>query len=254
MKVKVPKNKHMPKTKKVQSAKKVVTAKKTPATQLPGSLIIVEGIDGSGKSTQLLILKSLLEANGFAVDLSEWNSSLAVKPLNKKIKAQRDPSKLVDPRTFHMTHAADMADRYVKLIRGSLRAGKIVLCDRYMYTDIARSVSRGVDEAYIRKVYKFLPKPDLAYYFRVPTDVAVERATGRADLKFYEAGMDLALSPNILENFRLFQSKVIANYERLAKQDGLVVIDGTQAVYATTPEVKDALRSFIKRKYSVSMM
>lgn len=245
----------MPKTKKAQRTSKVSAAKKTsPVSQLPGSLIIVEGIDGSGKSTQLLILKSLLEANGFAVDLSEWNSSLAVKPLNKKIKAQRDPSKLVHPRTFHMTHAADMADRYVKLIRGSLRAGKIVLCDRYMYTDIARSVARGVDEEYIRKVYQFLPKPDLAYYFRVPTDVAVQRATGRADLKFYEAGMDLALSPNILENFRLFQSKVIANYERLAKKDGLVVIDGTKAVYATTPEVKDALRTFIKRKYSVSMM
>ena len=242
----------MTKTKKLKSGVKASVATKN--SQLPGSLIIVEGIDGSGKSTQLLILKSLLEANGFAVDLSEWNSSLAVKPLNKKIKAQRDPGKLVHPRTFHMTHAADMADRYVKLIRGSLRAGKIVLCDRYMYTDIARSVSRGVDEAYIRKVYKFLPKPDLAFYFRVPTDIAVERATGRANLKFYEAGMDLGLSSNILENFRLFQTRVIANYERLAKQDGLIVVDGTKAVYATTPEVKEALRSFIKRKYSVNMM
>lgn len=221
---------------------------------ISGALIVVEGIDGSGKSTQLVILKNLLEASGFAVDVTEWNSSLAVKPLNKKIKAQREPGDLAHPRTFHLTHAADMADRYTKLIRGSLMAGKIVLCDRYMYTDIARSVARGADEAYIRKVYKFLPKPDLAFYFRVPIDVAVQRATGRADLKFYEAGLDMGLSPNILENFKLFQTKVIGNYERVAKEDGLIVIDGTKAIYETTPFVKEHVRKFIKNKYSVNMM
>lgn len=227
---------------------------KTASPFINGTLIIVEGIDGSGKSTQLVILKNLLEASGFAVDLSEWNSSLAIKPLNKKIKAQREQGKLVDARTFHLTHAADMADRYVKMIRGSLKAGKIVLCDRYMYTDLARSVARGANEAYIRKVYKFLPKPDLAFYFQVPTKVAVQRATGRADLKFYEAGMDLALSDNILENFHLFQTKVIANYERLAKQDKLIIIDGTKPIYETTPVVKKYVRDFIKNKYSVTMM
>ncbi|MBI4836647.1 MAG: dTMP kinase [Candidatus Abawacabacteria bacterium] len=228
--------------------------KKTDTPFINGTLIIVEGIDGSGKSTQLVILKNLLEASGFAVELSEWNSSLAIKPLNKKVKAQRDKKDLVHPRTFHLTHAADMADRYVKMIKGSLKAGKIVLCDRYMYTDIARSVARGADEAYIRKVYQFLPKPDLAFYFQVPTDIAVKRATGRADLKFYEAGMDLGLSENILENFHLFQSKVIANYERLAKQDKLIVIDGTKPIYETTPIVKKYLRDYIKNKYSVTMM
>lgn len=236
----------MPKTNTKTSAKKA-------SSQPCGSLIIVEGIDGSGKSTQLVILKNLLEANGFAVDLSEWNSSLAIKPLNKRVKAQRDARDLVHPRTFHMTHAADMADRYAKLIAGSLKAGKIVLCDRYMYTDIARSVARGADEKFIRKTYQFLPKPDLAFYFRVPVDVAVARATGRADLKFYEAGMDMALSPNILENFRLFQTKVIDIYEHLARTDHLIVVDGTKKIYETTPMVKEHLRTFIKNKYSVTM-
>ncbi len=238
---------------KKNKTKKTVRSKLNPSSS-SGTLIVVEGIDGSGKSTQLVILKNLLEANGFAVDISEWNSSPAIRPLNKKVKAQREPGDLVDPRTFHLTHAADMADRYAKLIKGSLAAGKIVLCDRYMYTDIARSVARGADELYIRKVYKFLPKPDLAFYFRVPIDIAVQRATGRADLKFYEAGMDMGLSPNILENFKLFQTSVIANYERLAKKDGLVVIDGTKAIYETTPLVKDYVRKYIKNKYSVTMI
>lgn len=228
--------------------------KKTDSPFINGTLIIVEGIDGSGKSTQLAILKNLLEANGFAVDLTEWNSSLAIRPLNKKVKAQREVANFVHPRTFHMTHAADMADRYMKLVAGSLKAGKIVLCDRYMYTDIARSVARGADEKYIRKVYKFLPKPDLAFYFRVPTEIAVKRATGRADLKFYEAGMDLGLSTNIFESFHLFQTRVIANYERLAKEDKLIVIDGTKPIYETTPIVKKFVREFIKNKYSVTMM
>lgn len=220
---------------------------------LPGSLFIVEGIDGSGKSTQLLILKNLLEANGFAVELTEWNSSPAVKPLNKKIKAQRRLSDLVDPRTFSLTHAADMADRYENIIHGALSCGKIVLCDRYMYTDLARGVARGVPEEYLRQVYQFLPKPDLAFYFQVPTKIALERATSRANLKFYEAGMDLGVSENIFESFQNFQTKVIANYERVAKQDKLIVIDGTKAIYLTTPDVKKYAAAFIQKKYGVKM-
>lgn len=220
---------------------------------IPGSLFIVEGIDGSGKSTQLEILKNLLEANGFAVVLTAWNSSPAVRPLNKKVKAQRSLSDLVDARTFSLTHAADMADRFETAIRDALACGKIVLCDRYMYTDLARGVARGAPEEYLRHVYSFLPKPDLAFYFQVPIKIALERATARANLKFYEAGMDLGLSENIFENFKYFQTKVIENYERLAQKDKLVVIDGTKAIYLTTPDVKRHVVSFIKKKYGVTM-
>ncbi|HBG59171.1 MAG TPA: dTMP kinase, partial [Anaerolineaceae bacterium] len=161
-----------------------------------GKLIVVEGIDGSGKSTQIDLLYKWLQSQGYSVFFSEWNSSPLVKTTTKAAKKEKS----FTPTTFSILHCTDFADRWENSIYPLLKAGAIVLADRYVYTAFARDVARGVDPEWVRNMYSFAIKPDVAFYFRVPLDIAVERITAaRAKLKYYEAGMDLNLSENINE-------------------------------------------------------
>ena len=130
----------------------------------PGKLIIVEGIDGSGKSTQLQLVKRYLEAKGLRPFFTEWNSADLVKAVTKKGKKKM----ALTPMTFSLLHATDFAHRLTHNILPPLKAGMIVLADRYAYTAFARDVVRGCDPAWVRKVYGFAPRPDLALYFNVP--------------------------------------------------------------------------------------
>jgi len=193
----------------------------------PGRLIIVEGIDGSGKSTQLTLLQRWLVAGGYKVSFTEWNSSILVRRSMKRGK-KKD---LLTPTTFSLLHAVDFADRLTYKILPQLKAGMIVLADRYVYTAFGRDVARGVHPRWVRAVYNFAPRPDLSLYFRVPIEVALERLlTGRAKLKYHEAGMDVGLSREPVESFRLFQSRVLDIYESLVKEFGLKVMDATASI------------------------
>lgn len=190
----------------------------------PGKLIIVEGIDGSGKSTQLILLHRWLLSRGYKVFFTEWNSSILVRRAMKRGK-KKD---LLTPTTFSLLHAVDFADRLAYKIIPPLKAGMIVLADRYVYTAFGRDVARGVHPQWVRAVYSFAPKPDLALYFRVPIEVSLDRILGgRAKLKYHEAGMDVGLSQDPAESFRLFQSRVLDIYDRLVDEFGLQVVDAT---------------------------
>ncbi|HET8792295.1 MAG TPA: dTMP kinase [Nitrososphaeraceae archaeon] len=192
-----------------------------------GKLIVVEGIDGSGKSTQIHLLEKWLRFNGLPVFLTEWNSSEAIKEVTSKGKKKEK----LTPTTFSLLHATDFADRYEKNIYPLLRAGYIVLADRYIYTAYARDIVRGCNPLWVRKVYEYASKPDLVYYFRVPVDIAADRIlSGRPRLKFYEAGMDLNLSNDIYESYRIFQSKIIEQYDKMAAKENFAVIDATQNI------------------------
>jgi dTMP kinase len=128
--------------------------------------------------------------------------------------------------TFSLLHATDFADRLLYKIIPPLKAGMIVLADRYAYTAFARDATRGVDRQWVRELYSFAVRPDLALYFRVPIDVSVDRLLARrVKLKFYEAGMDLGWSSNPVESFRLFQGKVLDEYDQLVREFGLEVVD-----------------------------
>ena len=190
----------------------------------PGKLIIVEGIDGSGKSTQISLLHRWLVSQGHKVFFTEWNSSALVRRALRRGK-KKD---LLTPTTFSILHAVDFADRLTYKIIPPLKAGMTVLADRYVYTAFGRDVARGVDEQWVRGVYSFAPKPDLAIYFRVPIEVSLQRIlTGRTKLKYHEAGMDLGLSHDPAESFRLFQSQVLVLYDELVREYGLRVVDAT---------------------------
>jgi dTMP kinase len=133
--------------------------------------------------------------------------------------------------TFSLLHATDFADRLLYKIIPPLKAGMIVLADRYTYTAFARDATRGVDRQWVRDLYSFAVRPDLALYFRVPIDVSVDRLMARrVKLKFYEAGMDLGWSTNPVESFRLFQGKVIEEYDRLCDEFGLQVVDAKASI------------------------
>ena len=190
----------------------------------PGRLIAVEGIDGSGKSTQLVLLERWLTARGYRVHFTEWNSS----PLVRRSMRRGKKKDLLTPTTFSLLHAVDFADRLTYKIMPPLKAGMIVLADRYVFTAFGRDVARGVHPEWVRGLYTFAPRPDLTLYFRVPIEVSLDRLLGgRAKLKYHEAGMDLGLASNPADSFRLFQSRVLDIYDRLAEEFELRVIDAT---------------------------
>ncbi len=205
----------------------------------PGKLIIVEGIDGSGKSTQIDLLFKWLQAQGHSVYFSEWNSSGLVKSTTKRAKKR----KLFTPTTFSLLQCTDFADRWENQILPLLKAGVIVLADRYAFTAFGRDVARGVDRGWVRNLYSFAMQPDIALYFRVPLDIAIARITSaRASLKYYEAGMDLGLSESRIESFRLFQERILNEYDNMVDEFGLTVIDGTLTVQAQQRLVREIAR------------
>ncbi|GAB4481035.1 MAG: dTMP kinase [Anaerolineae bacterium] len=202
---------------------------------LPGKLIVVEGIDGSGKSTQLDLLRKWLVSEGYLVAFSEWNSSAIVRTVTKRGKAKR----LLTPLSFSLIHAADFADRQHRQMLPALKAGAIVLADRYIYTAFGRDAARGLDQAFLRSLYSFAIRPTIALYFRVPLEESLTRImTGRPELKYYEAGLDLGLSEDPYESFKLFQTRILKEYDRLVDEFGLTVIDATRPLLEQQEEVR----------------
>ena len=209
----------------------------------PGRLIVVEGIDGSGKSTQLSLLQTFLVSEGYDVSFTEWNSSPIVKDTTKRGKKKN----LFSPTTFSLIHATDFADRHERSILPPLQAGLIVLADRYAFTAFARDVARGCDRTWVRNLYSFATRPDLALYFKVDIDTPVARITGgRIQIKFHEAGMDLGLSPDPIQSFRLFQTKVLEAYDGTCSEFDLTVLDAKRSVVEQQREVRKLVRPLLK--------
>ena len=201
----------------------------------PGKLFIVEGTDGSGKSTQLALLHQWLRAEGYPVFFSEWNSSPLVKDTTRRAKKRR----LFTPATFSLLHATDFAERTERDIVPPLKAGAVVLADRYIYTAFARDVARGCDRGWVREIYKFAVRPTVAFFFRAPLDVAIDRiVSGRPELKFYEAGMDMNWSDDPEESFKIFQGKILEEYDRMVDEFDLTVIDATRSIEKQQREMR----------------
>src|SRR5436853_4180571 len=204
--------------------------------RFPGELFIVEGIDGSGKSTQIALLQKWLESEGYVAFFSEWNSS----PLVREVTRRGKKKKMLTPMTFSLIHATDFADRTEHHIIPPLKAGAVVLADRYIYTAFARDVVRGVSPKWVRDLYAFAVKPTIAFYFRTPLDVAMKRILGGRDaIKYYEAGMDLGFSDDIEESFRVFKGHIIDEYEKMVEEYVLVVIDATRSTEEQQTQVRE---------------
>jgi dTMP kinase len=206
----------------------------------PGRLIAVEGLDGSGKSTQLYLIKRWLELQGLKVFLSEWNSSELVKSATSKGKKMT----LLTPTTFSLIHATDFADRYERHLLPLLRAGYLVLCDRYIFTAFARDTVRGCPPAWVRGLYNFAALPDLTFFFRADLEVSLTRILdGRPQLKYFEAGMDLRLSTDPYESFRIFQGRILEQYLAMTPEFGFNVINANQPIETQQSIVRDLVAS-----------
>lgn len=217
--------------------------------RFPGKLFVVEGTDGSGKSTQLTLLYQWLKAEGYPVFFSEWNSSPLVKDTTRRAKKRH----LFTPATFSLLHATDFADRMERNIIPPLKAGAIVLADRYIYTAFARDVARGCDREWVRKVYSFAVKPTLAFFFRAPLEVAIDRiVSARPNLKYYEAGLDMGWSDDPEESFTTFQAKILEEYDQMVGEFGLTTIDATRSIEQQQRETRRLVARHLRRRRSKS--
>jgi dTMP kinase len=213
--------------------------------EISGKLIAVEGLDGSGKSTQIHLLHQWLLGLGCKVFFSEWNSSVIVKDATRKGKRKH----LLTPTTFSLIHATDFADRYERQILPMLKAGYIVLCDRYIYTSFARDGVRGCNPGWLRRLYGFAKNPDVTLYFKLPLKTALGRILeGRTKLQYFEAGMDLGLSIDIRESFQIFQRMVMDQYEKMAEEFGFSIVDASRSI----PVQQETIRSFISNNIDLA--
>jgi dTMP kinase len=211
----------------------------------PGRLIAVEGLDGSGKSTQIYLLKRWLELEGARVFFTEWNSSDLVKSATSKGKKRE----LLTPTTFSLIHATDFGDRYERQLVPLLRAGYIVLCDRYIFTAFARDTVRGCPPTWVRGLYNFAAMPDLTFFFKANLEVSLQRILdGRPQLKYFEAGMDMHLSTDPYESFRIFQGRLLEQYLAMSTEFNFVIMDANDRVEAQQSIVRKLVRNRIDLK------
>ncbi len=205
----------------------------------PGRLIVFEGLDGSGKSTQAALLGKWLAAQGYRVFATEWNSSELVSSVIRRGKKKG----LLTPTTFSLLHATDFADRFERRILPPLRAGYLVVCDRYAFTAFVRDAARGCDPDWVRTIYSFAPRPDVVFYFRVPVGVTLRRKlASRQKINYYEAGMDLGLADEVEESYVRFQARLKKEYERIAADDRFTVVDSGRPV----EEIQRTLRNYVR--------
>ncbi|MFH1739670.1 MAG: dTMP kinase [bacterium] len=212
---------------------------------MKGKLIAVEGLDGSGKSTQIYLLKRWLELEDVKVFFTEWNSSVLVKSATKRGKKQN----LLTSTTFSLIHCTDFADRWERQILPLLKAGYIVLCDRYIFTAFARDATRGCDREWLRSVYSFAAIPDITFFFQVPLEVALGRIlSGRPVLKYHEAGMDMGFSKDPYESFSIFQGRINEEYTKMIDEFGLELINASQTIEA----MQEQVRSIVAKKIDLA--
>jgi len=188
-----------------------------------GLLIVIEGTDGSGKSTQLELLKKYIQAQSYGVMVSEWKTSRLIANVIDDAKDRN----LLNATTYSLLYAADFADRLENQIIPALKSGFIVLLDRYYYTALARDVVRGQDIEWVKNLYDYAPEPDLVFYLDMPVDVLLKRIIDTTGLDFYESGRDVGFSTDFYKSFEIYQKKCLEQYNWMKSEYNFKSIDGT---------------------------
>ena len=188
-----------------------------------GLLIVIEGTDGSGKSTQIEKLRRWIEDKSYGCMVSEWKTSRLIANVIDDAKDRN----LLNATTFSLLYAADFADRLENTIIPALDSGFVVLLDRYTYTAFARDVVRGLNMDWVKKLYDYAPKPDLVFYLDMPIDILLKRVIGTTGLDYWESGRDIGLSTDFYESFKIYQAKCLEEYNKMKDEYNFVSIDGT---------------------------
>jgi dTMP kinase len=221
--------------------KRAVDGRKTPHA-FPGKLIVIEGTDGVGRSTQAELLRNWLAVEGYGVVTTEWKSSELIFRVIDKAKSKN----ALNTITFSLLYATDLADRLHNIILPALKAGLIVISDRYFYTAFARDVVRGADPAWVRKLYGFAVEPDLVFYLKMPLESLLRRIiTTRGGLDFYESGRDIGMSTDLYQSFKLYQSQILFEYEHMMDEYNFKVVSADDPSNAVQKVLRTAVRELL---------
>jgi dTMP kinase len=201
---------------------------------LPGRLVVIEGTDGVGRSTQLRLLRPWLESSGYAVIDTEMTRSVLAGPGLKQAKEGHT----LGPITLNLFYATDFVDRFESQILPALRAGFIVLTDRYIYSLIARAVVRGADPDWIRSIYGLALKPDAIFYLKIGVEDLVPRVLQRGGFDYWESGMDMRLGADLFESFVNYQTGLLEQFEVMEEEYGFQVIDASLPVEQIAEQLK----------------
>jgi len=216
-----------------------------PMNEVPGKLIVLEGTDAVGRSTQVQLLRHWLEDEGYAVSDTGLRRGQLCGP---GLDAARLGHTL-GPRTLSLFYATDMSDRLENQIIPALKAGFVVLSDRYFYSIVARDVVRGADPTWARNVYGFALVPDIVLYLRADVPTLVSRIVHGPGFNYWEAGMDIRCADNLYDSFCVYQSKLIEQFDRMAEEFGFTTVDATRQVQVVNEELRKHIRElFAKEK------
>ena len=208
-----------------------------PIDAYPGKLFVIEGTDGVGRSTQIQLLREWLEVKGYGVVETGWTRSPLMQPTIELAKASNTLNKL----TFTMLYATDFADRLEKEIIPALKAGFVVLSDRYIFTALARAGVRGIDRQWLRNLYGFAIAPHLVFYLNVDVKTLGRRVLESRGMDFWESGMDLKTGDDIYDSFRAYQSKLLREYSSMADEFHFRVVDARRSI----DKIQDELRRHV---------
>lgn len=201
---------------------------------LPGRLIVIEGTDGVGRTTQMNLLRPWLESSGYAVIDSEMTrSELAGNGLK-----QAKEGNTLGPITLNLFYATDFVDRFENQILPALRAGFVVLIDRYIYSLMARALVRGADPHWIRSIYGLALKPDAVFYLQAGLDDLIPRVLQGGGFDYWEAGMDMRLGDDLFESFVHYQTLMLAEYQKMSEEYQFKIIDASQSIEAIAQQLK----------------
>ena len=205
----------------------------------PGRLVVVEGTDGVGRSTQIAMLREWLEAEGYAVLVTGFRrSQLAATGIDRAMRGNT-----LDPLTLNLFYATDFWDRLEKNIVPALRSGMVALVDRYIFSIIARARVRGVSPRWLNDVFEFAVVPDIVLYLDVDVEHLVPRVLSVRQLDHWESGEDFLRGPDLYENFIRYQSALIDEFRELAKEHQFVTVDGRGSV----GDVFEALQTEVRK-------
>src|SRR5919109_1153648 len=212
-----------------------------PIDGYPGKLIAIEGTDGVGRSTQIHLLREWLEVRGYGVVETGWTRSDLMQPTIELAKASNTLNKL----TFVLLYATDFADRLEKAIIPALKAGFIVLSDRYIFTALARAGVRGVDRTWVRSLYGFGIAPHLVFYLKIDERTLIRRVLQSRGMDYWESGMDMKLGDDIYESFRAYQKALLKEYASMADEFGFRVLDARRKVDVIQDELRRQIGAFL---------
>src|SRR6476660_6033376 len=213
-----------------------------PIDGYPGKLIAIEGTDGVGRTTQIQLLREWLEVRGYGVVETGWTRSPLMQPTIEVAKSSNTLNKL----TFVLLYATDFADRLEKEIIPALKAGFIVLSDRYIFTALARAGVRGVDRQWLRTLYGFAIAPHLTFYLNVDVKTLSRRVLESRGMDYWESGMDLKHGDDIYDSFRTYQNRLLKEYGSMADEFHFRVVDARRPVDRIQDELRRHVGAFLE--------